>query len=101
MTDKWPFEDAPTTPVVTLKSVIRDHQPILFVCHDEGEAGWQFLDGAPVRGTEDARIVSLKSMLIWDPTIALVADLPMGWCASRRSPQEAWSRKRVKEPSAL
>lgn len=98
MTDKWPFEDAPAVPVVTLKSIIREHKPILFVTHDE--QGWQFLDGEPVRSMEDARIVSLKSMLIWDPTIALLADLPMGWCASRNSTQEAWSRKREKEVSA-
>jgi hypothetical protein len=100
MTDKWPFEDAPTAAVVTLKSIIRDHKPILFVTHDEGDSGWQFLDGKPIAGMEDARIVSLKSMLIWDPTIAQLADLPMGWSASRKSTQEPWSRKREKEPSA-
>jgi hypothetical protein len=98
MTDKWPFEDVPTVAVVTLKSIIRDHKPILYVYHDEGLSGWQFLDGGPIN-TEDARIVSLKSMLIWDPTLAQIADLPMGWSASRKSMEEAWSRKRETEPS--
>lgn len=99
MTDKWPFEDTPMVAVITLKSIINDGKPILFVTHDEGDGGWQFLDGGPIN-TADAKIVSLRSMLLWDPTIAQIADLPMGWSASRKSLQDAWNRKRQKEPSA-
>src|SRR4051812_23405324 len=98
MTDPRPFEDAPNVLVVTQKSILQHGRPILYVSHDEDDGGWQFLDGGPIR-TEDGMVVSLKFMLIRDPSIALVADLPMGWSATRITAVESWTRKREKEPS--
>ena len=89
MEANWPFQDAPSTAVFTQNQILNQSSPVLYVAHDLDEGCWQFLDGTIVQEA-DARIVSLKEMLIIDPSIAQLADLPMGWITWRKSSADAW-----------
>jgi len=40
----------------------------------------------------DALLVSLKSMIEHDPSLARLADLPMGWSAQRDDVESDWRR---------
>ena len=81
----WPFDDSPNVAVITTRQVTEDNAPILLVSHDEEDGGWQFLPGGPVR-EENARVVALRRIWLLDPSVGQLADLPMGWQASRKSP---------------
>jgi hypothetical protein len=91
MFDDWPFTDPENLAVFTLKRIIRGKSPILRVCHDEDDGGWQFLDGGEV-ATKDAFLVSLQFITQFDPSVLELADLPLGWVAELASPEEAWHR---------
>ncbi len=78
----WPFEDDPSLAVVTLKRIIKDHRPVLYVVHDE-DGGWQFLDGGDVTA-KDSAVAGLGEMLTHiDHTLDQTATLPRGWHATR------------------
>jgi hypothetical protein len=89
--DHWPFADPKNTAVISTKQVIFEGQDICFVSHDADDGSWQFLTG----GTPDvacAAIVSLESVVSVDPTLMQLADLPLGWAASRSSRGAGWTR---------
>jgi hypothetical protein len=67
-------------------------KPILEVSHDEDDGGWQFLCGSPDLEEDDARVVSLQSIVQRDATIAELADLPLGHVARRKKVDGAWTR---------
>jgi hypothetical protein len=85
MSDGWPFTDPENLAVFTLKRIIRGEFPILRVCHDEDDGGWQFLNGGEV-STKDASLVSLRSITEIDPSVLELADRPLGWVAERATP---------------
>jgi hypothetical protein len=41
---------------------------------------------------EEAAVVGLKTLVELDPSIAILADLPLGWCAWREQPNADWQR---------
>jgi hypothetical protein len=43
----WPFDQPRNCAVFTLRSIIFDGEPILYVSHDADD-DWQFLNGKPV-----------------------------------------------------
>ena len=87
----WPFQAGGNRAVFTTKPVVHDRLPILLVFH-EVEDEWQFLCGT-TNDPGDALVVSLGFMLQRDPTLAAVADLPEGWCATRDSKETEWERE--------
>ena len=87
----WPFADPPDTAIFTVGAVLSG-AAILYVQHDEEDGAWQFLDGSDVSYTE-ARVVPLVEIVGLDPSVADVADLPLGWQATRDAPHQAWVRK--------
>jgi hypothetical protein len=93
----WPFEDVPATAVVTTTHVTTGGLPILYVCHDldeDGEPTWQFHCGTIDFDMKDAQLVRLDTIFRIDPSIAEVADLPFGHCATRSSIGGAWHRNK-------
>jgi hypothetical protein len=92
MTDQWPFADPKNVATITVRAIIEDGRPILRVSRDMEDGCWQFLEWETPR-EEDARVVGLAKMLALDPTIAALADLPLGWRALRRSRDEPWVRE--------
>ena len=87
----WPFEDAPNTATLTTVHVLDRTHPVCFVTHDADDGAWQFLCGA-TNESSDARVVGLKTILEVDPSLAELADLPLGWRAWRAASGQPWRR---------
>lgn len=93
----WPFSDPDNILVFTSKDIIDSGMWIYYVSHDADDGAWQFHSASgPPKAESDARVVLLRNMVARDPTIANLADLPLGWCAWRESPDAAW-RRAIKE----
>ena len=89
----WPFDEAKNTSVFTTCRVIEDGYPVLLVTHDE-DGDWQFLCNT-TSDSENARLVGLQYVADNDPSVCELADLPMGWRASRDGPDQPWQRTRM------
>ena len=88
----WPFDQPRNCATVTLRSIVADNLPILYVSHDADDHGWQFLDGQPLN-MSNALLVSLSTIVEHDPTVVEVADLPPGWVATRIAAGSPWKRQ--------
>lgn len=92
MSDTWPFADPPNTAVFTTRSVLEGGEPILRVTHDQDDSGWQFHAGRQPM-IRDAMIVALEEVVEHDPSVAQLADLEIGWVATRESVDAPWRRQ--------
>ena len=90
--EDWPFDDPENVATMTVRQITHGGQPILLVSHDADDGMWQFLTGGPVE-MADAMIVGLREVFEIDPSIAEVADLPLGWQAARSSAGAPWQRQ--------
>lgn len=88
----WAFADAPNTASVTSSHIFKQGRPILHVSHDEDDGTWQFHSGDLV-AMSDAMIVCLHEVVRYDPSVAELADLPLGWQATRISLASEWLRE--------
>jgi len=88
---KWKFHDQPNTACFTTSQVIKG-SPILRVYHDY-DGDWQF-HGSPKSSAHgnDAKLVSLQSIVDHDPSLSALYDLPYGWRAERKSLSSPWIR---------
>ena len=91
MTDPWPFADPRNVAVFTVRDIVEMRQPILVVTHDADDGAWQFLTGQPA-DMKAAMVVSLASIVRLDPTLTALADLPLGWEATRARAGDDWRR---------
>jgi hypothetical protein len=90
--NEWPFADPRNVATFTVRQIMDAEHPILLVCHDEDDGGWQFLTGRELR-MEDALLVSLAEVVKLDPSVTDLADLPVGWKARREHAGAAWIRE--------
>ena len=88
---KFSFADVPNTACFTCSHVLERGKPILYVSHDE-DGYWQFLCG-DTHKEEDARIVSLASILNIDETMSDLAELDYGEYAEAESETSDWTVK--------
>ena len=65
--------------------------PVLHVIHSEDDGGWQFLTGE-ILSVSQAFVVALREMIEHDPSLAVLADLPLGWQAWRVDKDSKWER---------
>lgn len=91
MHDDWPFADAANTACITTRQVLDDGYPILMVAHDSEDGMWQILCGT-TSDTHDARMIGLGEALKIDPSLAQIADLPLGWRAWRKDRESTWQK---------
>jgi hypothetical protein len=86
--------ESPSGLVITTRQVMEQGWPILLVTHDnEHPTGWQFLNGDGDTGDAANGIsVHAEHVLERDPTVAELADLPLGWRAWRESEDHPWVR---------
>ncbi len=87
----WPFEDAPNVVALTVRQITDGTAPILLVSHDADDGMWQFLTGGHV-SMSDALLVCLKNVVAMDSSVKDLADLPLGWQATRENQLSPWSR---------
>jgi hypothetical protein len=97
MESAWPFDQGPRVATLTTRQVLHDGFPILRVVHYADEEDWAFTCGT-TNDDADARLIAMEEALQIDPTIAEIADLPVGWGASHTHIGGPWSR--YESPSA-
>jgi hypothetical protein len=88
--EEWTFLEPQNVAVFTTEKVVSANHPILYVCHDD-DGVWQFHTGADIN-EEDAKIVALSEIVRRDRSILDLADLQMGWSATRTSQNDDWQR---------
>jgi hypothetical protein len=94
--EDWPFDEPKNLAVITLRQIMHSDSPILHVTHDADDGGWQFLSEGPPREA-DATVVALHRVVARDPSVAELADLPIGWHAWRENVETPW----IREPEPL
>jgi len=87
----WPFDQGPRVAALTTHQVLNHGLPILNVVHYSEDEDWAFTCGT-TDADADARLIAMEEALQIDPTIAEIADLPIGWGASRTHIGGPWSR---------
>jgi hypothetical protein len=90
LSEEWTFLDPQNVAVFTTGKVVSKNHPILYVCHDD-DGTWQFHTGMDVN-EKDAKIVALSEIVRRDRSILDLADLEMGWNATRLSQNDDWQR---------
>jgi hypothetical protein len=88
--NKWLFDDPQNVAVITTHHILEGGE-ILFVSHDEDDGSWQFHIGEAV-SEHDVKVVALKEIVELDRSIMQLADLPLGWLATRVSLGQDWHR---------
>ena len=78
---------------IATRSVVEGREVISRVFHDEDDGGWQFL--GKETDINDAILVGLGTIVKIDPTVAILSDLQLGWCAWRTSKNGDWQRGRT------
>jgi hypothetical protein len=92
----WPFADARNLATITVRDIVDGRMPILLVTHDADDGGWTFLTGEQF-SMADAMVLGLGEMFDLDPTLAAVADMPIGSVASRPDQFSPWNVMRQRE----
>lgn len=91
----WPFADSVSAASFCTTRVVHEHYPVLQVAHDYN-GDWQFLD-ATTDDLGEPVMLCLGCVFERDPTLAEIADLPLGWGAFRAHSGAVWERWQ-KEP---
>ena len=92
----WTFDQAENVGCFTLRQIIDEGAPVLFVVHDEQDHGWQFLTGEEVT-MDDAMIVSMREMVDHDRTLLEIGHLLPGYRATRAGLGERWEIEKINE----
>lgn len=85
------FEDTLNTAVFTTKFVVKDGKDITYVTHDSEDGAWQFFSNDDFDNYEEvAMLVSLDEIIKIDKTVIEIADLPLGYFATRKTTKDGW-----------
>ena len=91
---QWKFEEPPNVAVIASRKIVNGKGWIAHVAHDESDGGWQFHDNEPLN-EDHAAVVSLEDIVLLDPSIVELSDLPLGWRAWRESHVSPWKRAEI------
>ena len=87
----WKFTEDPHARVFLSETVHSGTEPVTYVSHDAEDGTWQFLGDSMSDGGGPV-ISCFHHPIDCDPTLAELADLPLGWYAERRGVGEPWTR---------
>jgi hypothetical protein len=88
---KKEFKDPLNTAVFTTKYVIEDNKDITYVTHELEDGSWQFFSDDKFEDfTKVAKLVTLSNIIKSDKTVLEIADLPLGYYATRENRNEKW-----------
>ena len=94
---KKKFVDSPKTAVFTTKFVVNDKKEITYVSHDDEDGAWQFFSDDKFEDFEKvAKVISLEEILKIDSTLLELADLPLGYIATRKNMKSQWKIEKIK-----
>ena len=86
------FPDSLNTAVFTTKFVVHDRKEITYISHDFEDGSWEFYSDDNFDNYEDiVLILSLDEIIQLDISLLEVADLPLGFVATRRSIADDWT----------
>lgn len=91
----WLFDDPPNVAVLTTEQILKG-ETILYVSHDEEDGAWQFHTGETLNESK-AKVVSLKRIVELDHSVIQLADLPLGWAATRSKAGVVWKKFKCNE----
>jgi hypothetical protein len=77
--------------VTTIASVLTGERPVMIIEHWESSE-WVFRPAGSYYTTELVD-VPFAELVRADPSLAVLADLPVDWVASRRAAGQAWRRR--------
>jgi hypothetical protein len=78
--------------VFTSTRVLDGEERIHYVAHDDQDGSWQFHPFSGPTSEEEAQVVSLERIVMLDPSVEELADLPLGWHAWRDAEDAPWTR---------
>ena len=88
--EEWPFEEDPHTTTYVSRNVIENGALILHVYH-ERDGDWQFIGPAEADPSlEKCQIACFHCMVERDPSLKLLAGLPVGMRAVRNNSSDQW-----------
>jgi hypothetical protein len=88
----WKFPDPPHTSAFLSEKIHNGTEDVTYVSHDVEDGAWQFLGDSMSDGGGPV-LSCLHHPIDRDPSLAELADLPLGWYAERDKPGEPWIRK--------
>ncbi len=91
----WPFREGRTTIVVTQRSVIEQHRPVLAVVRNANDGQWMFFaDENPA--VDIVVTLTLEEMMGIDSTLTGIAGMQSGWKALRTGVGQPWTLSKLK-----
>ena len=87
---EWPFDQAPNVAAITSDRVLNG-AAVCLVIHYSDDASWAFLDDRTFE-VDRGKLIGMGEVLATDPSLADVADLPLGWTATRAHVGAPWRR---------
>jgi hypothetical protein len=94
----WKFSDSRDSGVYATRQVYVEGELLSLVSHDE-DGDWQFLhdeeadEEGELRETDDLMLVHFQHIVDRFPEVEQLADLPIGWIASREAAEQPWVRE--------
>jgi hypothetical protein len=88
----WMFDQAPNVACIADRSVMSG-RPVLVVAHYEDDHSWAFMDGGPF-DPADALVVAMSEVVGRHPELVEIAELPVGWSASRSAVGQSWKTQK-------
>jgi len=88
----WKFPDPPHTSAFLSETIHNGTEDVTYVSHDVEDGAWQFLGDSMSDGGGPV-LSCLHHPIDRDPSLAELADLPLGWYATRGKVGESWVRK--------
>lgn len=90
------FEDGLNTAVFTTTFVMKGKKDITYVTHDIEDGAWQFFSSDAFDNYEEvAMIVGLGEIIRIDQTVLAIADLPLGYAATRQFLGDKWTTRKM------
>ena len=85
------FEDSLNTAVFTTKFIVKDKKEITYITHETEDGAWQFFSNDNFDDFEEvSMILSLDEIINLDKTVLEIADLPLGYIATRETVKDKW-----------
>ena len=88
---EWPFACPVNTPVFSSQRVVKEGHAILAVFHED-DGDWQFLHGE-IDDDDEIAVICMGCAYEKDRSLEEIADLPLGWAATRASVGSPWQRE--------
>jgi hypothetical protein len=89
----WKFTEPPHTQAFLSETVHNGTEHVTYVSHDAEDGAWQFLGDSMSDGGGPV-LSCLHHPIDRDPTLAELADLPLGWYAERGKVGKPWVRRK-------